>query len=59
MQYELPLNLPKIRCEHCGSIVGQPLYVVKHFGLTTKQLPFCNEGCASQHYLERLRREGI
>lgn len=59
VQLELPLNLPPIRCEHCGNKVPQPFYVEKHFGAETKQLPFCDEEHSRQYYLRMARREGL
>jgi hypothetical protein len=58
---QLDLFPPDVLCEyeHCRKVVPQPFYVVKHFGRMTSQLPFCNETCANEFYLNRLRESGV
>lgn len=46
---------PPVHCCYCGKLVPQPFFVVKHFGHMTSQLAYCNETCANEHYLEKVR----
>ena len=59
MQLSLPFELPDVLCEHCREPVPQPFYVVRHYGTMTRQHPFCNETCANEYYMEKLRRTGL
>lgn len=58
-QLPFPEFIADVQCQHCLKVVPQPFYVVKHFGHMTQQLAFCNETCANEFYLNRLRESGI
>jgi hypothetical protein len=58
-EVQLPLPLDDTHCAHCKQVVPQPFYVVRHFGTITMQFPFCNEECANEYYMERLRSVGL
>ncbi|MGI1661403.1 hypothetical protein ACRDNQ_04095 [Palleronia sp. KMU-117] len=56
---QLQLFAPAVHCVYCGKATYSPHYVVKHFGRSTYQLPFCNEQHANDYYLEQLRENGL
>lgn len=62
VQEQLELFLPdgEVRCTHCRRVVPQPFYVKKHFGLVTRDMPFCNEQHSQDYYMSQMRsQEGL
>lgn len=52
-EMQLELFLPEVRCDECGIVTYEPVWVVRHVGRATVQFAFCCQDHANEYYLKR------
>ena len=53
LEMQLELFLPEVRCDECGIVTYEPVWVVRHICRSTVQYAFCCQEHANSFYIKR------
>lgn len=52
-EMQLELFLPEVKCDECGKVTWEPVWVVRHICRSTVQYAFCCQEHANDFYTKR------